>query len=72
MESRHEYTEREAAENARDERFERLRQREERFLPQPNVVYCSQCGGEFIRYLDWTGYSHCKNHAGLENHDDKE
>ena len=50
-------------ENARDEKTWRLRQREERFLPQPNVICCDECGEEFERYLRATCYQKCADHA---------
>ena len=52
--------------HARDERIERLRQREERFLPPPNVIICAECGNEFERYLRATCYTKCTDH--ITNH----
>ena len=57
------YLSSEAAHAGAEQKRERIRSREERFLPAPNVVHCSQCGGEFHRYLEWTGYSHCEDHT---------
>ena len=63
-----EYCIRESIENARNEKFHRLRQREERFLPQPNVIVCAECSNEFVRYLRATDYQTCTDH--IINHQD--
>lgn len=64
------YYSKEAAQAGREAKRQLQQDRVERFLPQPNTVYCSQCGGEFLRYLRATGYSHCEDHILLKNRDD--
>ena len=56
------YLAREGREAALNERLEKKDSAEERFLPQPNIVYCSQCGKEFHRYLRAVGFSCCEDH----------
>ncbi len=62
VESWFDYLNSEAARAGAEERRDRNTSREDRFLPMANVVYFSQCGGEFHRYSRAVGFSHCEDH----------